>query len=129
MSKNSGHNAPSTAMSRQVTVIMANADAADVDLARLEVLQNRKCEYIKGVICGMTAEEVDDIVLAFGSKFREHYAENFNSAYFQLGKYLDKMDEENNGHFSRRLITDCEMREVVDLTLKISQDRRVAADR
>jgi phosphoribosylpyrophosphate synthetase len=62
-------------------------------------------------------------VLDFNSKFREHYQDDFNTAYYRLGTFLDQMNEERNGTFARHLINDAEMRDVLDLTLKVSQDR------
>jgi phosphoribosylpyrophosphate synthetase len=93
---------------------------------RIEEIILSKCEngeLIEGVICKLTTDEVDDIVLDFNSKFREHYQDNFNDAYYRLGTFLDQMNEERNGTFARHLIKDAEMRDVLDFTLKVSQDR------
>ena len=64
----------------------------------------------------------NDIVLDFNSKFREYYKASFNSAYYRLDRYLDQMDKELKGTFSRHLIKDPEMRDVLDFTLKVSED-------
>ena len=80
-------------------------------------------ELIEGAICKLTTQEVDDIVLGFKSKFREYYKKDFNAAYYRLGTFLDEMDKERKGTFSRHLIKDSEMRDVLDFTLKVSQDR------
>lgn len=65
---------------------------------------------------------MDDIVLDFNSKFREYYKEEFSTKYFELGRYLDLMDNEKNGYFSRHLIKNSKMRDVLDFTLKLSDD-------
>lgn len=80
-------------------------------------------EGIKSVICKLTVEEVDNIVLRKDSLFRQVYWKNFNQAYGELCSYFDKMDNENNGVFSRHFIRDSQMRDVLMDTLKISPDR------
>ena len=95
-----------------------NKHIADIVLSKSE-----EGELIDGVICKLTTEEVNDIVLGFNSKFREYYKKEFNSAYYRLGDYLEQMDKERNGTFSRHLIKDPEMRNVLDFTLKMSKDR------
>ena len=85
--------------------------------------KSKDAELIEGVICKLTTEEVDEIVLDFNSKFREFYKDDFNSKYFELGRYLDLMDKERNGYFSRHLIKNNQMRDILDSTLKLSDDR------
>jgi phosphoribosylpyrophosphate synthetase len=85
--------------------------------------KSKNAELIEGVICKITTEEVDKIVLDFDSKFRKYYSDNFNEAYYKLCKYLDEMDKHKKGYFTRHLITDTEMRDVLDITLKVSDDR------
>lgn len=80
-------------------------------------------EILEDVVCKLTTEEVEDIVLDFNSKFRLFYKENFDFAFRSLSKYLDKMNEEKNGIFTRHFIKDQEMRNVLDLTLKLSDDK------
>ena len=41
----------------------------------------------------------------------------------QLWKYLDEMNQHKKGTFCRHLIKDQEMRDVLDITLKVSDDR------
>lgn len=80
-------------------------------------------EGIKSVVCKLTVEEVDNIVLRKDSLFRQVYGKNFNQAYGELCSYFDEMDNENNGVFSRHFIRDSQMRDVLMDTLKISPDR------
>ena len=106
-----------------ITVLIPSGNGLNKYIADIVLSKSKGRELIDGVICKLTTEEVNDIVLDFKSKFREHYKDGFNSAYYRLWKYLDQMDEERNGTFSRHLIKDSEMRDVLDFTLKASTDR------
>ena len=106
-----------------VTILMPSGNILNSHIAKVVMSKSQNAELIEGVICKMTTEEVDNIVLDFNSKFREYYKDNFNSAYYQLCEYLDQMDEQRKGTFSRHLIRDSEMRDVLDMTLKVSDDR------
>lgn len=105
-----------------ITILMPSGNELNTHIASVVMSKSKDAELIKGVICKLTTEEVDKIVLDFKSKFREYYKEKFNAAYYQLGKYLDQMDKERKGTFSRHLIKDSEMRDVLDTTLKLSDD-------
>lgn len=106
-----------------VTILMPSGSELNMHIADVVMSKSRNAELIKGVICKLTTEEVDDIVLDFNSKFREFYKDEFNSKYYELGQYLDLMDKERNGYFSRHLIKNNLMRDVLDSTLKLSDDR------
>lgn len=106
-----------------VTVIIPSSNELNRHIAEVIMSKNKNAELLEGVICKLTTEEVDEIVLDFNSKFREYYKKDFNAAYYRLGTFLDEMDKERKGTFSRHLIKDSEMRDVLDFTLKVSQDR------
>jgi len=106
-----------------VTIIIPSGNELNNHIAEVVMSKSENAEIIKGVICKLTTEEVDDIVLDFNSKFREFYKDEFNSKYYELGRYLDLMDKERNGYFSRHLIKNNQMRDVLDSTLKLSDDR------
>ena len=106
-----------------VTILMPSGSELNMHIADVVMSKSRNAELIKGVICKLTTEEVDDIVLDFNSKFREFYKDEFNSKYYELGQYLDLMDKGRNGYFSRHLIKNNQMRDVLDSTLKLSDDR------
>lgn len=106
-----------------VTILMPSGNELNNHIADVILSKSKNAELINGVICKLTTEEVDEIVLDFKSKFREHYKKEFNTKYYELGTYLDLMDKERNGYFSRHLIKNKEMRDVLDFTLKVSQDR------
>lgn len=106
-----------------VTILMPSGNELNNHIAEIVLSQSKNAELIEGVICKITTQEVDKIVLDFNSKFREYYKDNFNEAYYELGRYLDEMDKQRNGYFSRHLVTNNQMREILDFTLKLSDDR------
>lgn len=106
-----------------ITVLIPSGNELNKHIADIVFSKSENGKLIEGVICKLTTEEVNDIVLDFNSKFREHYKDNFNSAYYRLDRYLDQMDKQLKGTFSRHLIKDQEMRDVLDFTLKVSEDK------
>lgn len=106
-----------------ITILMPSGNELNKHIAEIVMSKSKDAELIEGVICKITTEEVDEIVLDFNSKFREYYKDNFNEAYYELCRYLDEMDKERNGYFSRHLVTNKQMRDVLDFTLKLSDDR------
>lgn len=105
-----------------ITVLIPSGNELNKHIADIVFSKSENGKLIEGVICKLTTEEVTDIVLDFNSKFREHYKDNFNSAYYRLDRYLDQMDKQLKGTFSRHLIKEPEMRDVLDFTLKVSED-------
>ena len=105
-----------------ITVLIPSGNELNKHIADIVFSKSENGKLIEGVICKLTTEEVNDIVLDFNSKFREHYKDNFNSAYYRLDRYLDQMDKQLKGTFSRHLIKEPEMRDVLDFTLKVSED-------
>ena len=107
-----------------VTIIIPSGSELNEHIAGIVMSKSKNAEVINGIICKLTTEEVDRIVLEdMNSTFRKHYGEKFNAAYQTLCGYLDEMDEKRNGAFSRHLVLDKEMRNVLDVTLKLSTDR------
>lgn len=106
-----------------VTIIIPSGNELNNHIAEVVMSKSENAQLINGVICKMTTEEVDDIVMQDDSTFREYYGDSFNEAYKQLCIYLNKMDEERKGTFSRHFIKDPDMRNVLDMTLKVSEDR------
>lgn len=106
-----------------VTVIIPSGNELNNRIAKAVISKSKNAKLIEGVICKMTTEEVNDIVMEFGSKFRQKYGDRFNEAYYQLLSYMEEMNKKRNGTFSRHFIKDPEMRNVLDVTLKLSQDR------
>ena len=77
---------------------------------------------VDDVLTKLTTEEVLDIVLEKGSAFHQYYKNQMDTALRQLKMYLDKMDEERGGYFTRHYIRDANMRNVLNITLKLSDD-------
>ena len=106
-----------------VTILMPSGNELNTHIADIVKSKSQNAEVIEGLICKVTTEEVDEIVLDFNSKFREFYKDDFNSKYYELCRYLDLMDKKRNGYFSRHLIKNKQMRDILDLTLKVSDDK------
>lgn len=77
---------------------------------------------VDDVLTKITTEEVMDIVLEKGSPFHIYYQNTMNTALRQLKMYLDKMDEERGGYFTRHYVRDAKMRDVLNKTLKLTND-------
>lgn len=109
---------------KDVTIILLSDNDLGNHMAEMVTSKCKDTKMLDGVVCKLTTEEVDDIVLVDReSAFRKHYGEDFVAAYHRLCNYLDDMDEKRNGTFSRNLILDDELKEVLDFTLKVSTDR------
>lgn len=106
-----------------VTIMIPSGNELNYRIATRVMSKSKNAKLLEGVICKLTTEEVEDIVMANGSKFRKHYGKRFNNAIHQLYAYLDDMDKEGNGTFSRHFVKDSEMRDVLDMTLKVSPDK------
>ena len=61
-------------------------------------------------------------MLAPNSVFRQYYKADFVPAYNELAQYLELMEKTRNGYFTRHLIRNNNMRDVLDFTLKASAD-------
>jgi len=105
-----------------ITIIIPSGNELNTHIAEVVMSKSENAKLIQGVIRKMTTEEVNDIVMEDESKFREYYGNNFNAAYYQLLDYLEKMNNERKGTFSRHFIKDPNMRNILDMTLKVSED-------
>lgn len=106
-----------------VTIVIPSGNKLNYHIAKVIMSKSKNAELLEGAICKLTTEEVNDIVLAKNSYFRQVYRNNFNAAYRQLCIYFEEMDEKRDGTFSRHLIKDKNMRNALLNTLKISPDR------
>lgn len=77
---------------------------------------------VDDVLTKVTTEEVMDVVMEKNSLFHQYYKNNMDMALRQLKTYLDKMDEEKNGYFTRHYVRDSKMRDIINKTLKLSDD-------
>lgn len=108
--------------SYNVTLVVPSSNALNNFIAETIVGKAPETEVIEGFVSKLTTEEVEDMVLQPGSKFRQKYGSFFNAAFAKLGKYLDLMDETKDSTFIRHLVKDPEMRNVLDSTFKLSGD-------
>lgn len=106
-----------------VTIIIPSGNELNYHIAEVVMSKSKNAELLEGAICKLTTEEVNDIVLAKDSFFRQKYKNNFNAAYKQLCVYFEEMDVKRDGTFSRHFIKDSKMRNVLLNTLKVSPDR------
>lgn len=104
------------------TILMPSGSDLNDYIAKIVTSKSPDAEIIKGAICKITTEAVEDIVLEFGSKFREVYKDDLKSKYDELCGYLDEMNKERNGYFTRHLVKNQEMRDILDATLQVSDD-------
>ena len=106
-----------------ISIIAPSSNPLNAYISDVISSKTQDITVLNDVICKLTTEEVDDIVLDFDSEFRKFYKNEFNTAYNQLSNYLDDMDEHRKGVFTRHLIKDAEMRDILDKTFKISDDK------
>ena len=104
-----------------ITVLMPSGNALNKHIADIVLSKSRDGELLEGPIWKLTTMDVDIMVRAADSKFRAYYKDDFDAAYRRLETFLDKMDEERIGYFTRHMITDSKMRDVLDFTFKVSQ--------
>lgn len=105
------------------TILIPSRSYLNDSIVKDVVSKIENAELLEGFIREMTTEEVADIILYDDNCiFRQIYKDDFNAAFVQLGKYLERMDKKREGYFSRHLVVDDKMRDVIDMTLKASND-------
>ena len=65
-----------------VTILIPSGSELNKHIADVVMSKSKDAELIEGVICKLTTEEVDEIVLDFNSKFREFYKDDFKKRLF-----------------------------------------------
>lgn len=101
-----------------VTIIIPNPSKAGDRIAEIVLSKSKSSRLAKGTIIAPTTKEVGEMVLDKNSYFREFYGGNFEEAYSKFTKCLNDMNTKNNGVYSRRLVRDAEMRNVITSTFK-----------
>ena len=107
-----------------VTIIVPSSNPLNDWIAKIITSKSKNAEIITGGICKITTEEAYDMAInEIDSKFRQLYntPERFNNAYIQFCKYLDIMDKNYDYTFTRHVIKDNNMRNVLDKTFKLSK--------
>ena len=79
-------------------------------------------KVLNDVVRKLTVDEVEDIIQLPSSKFFRVYGrdeEKLNA----LARYFQDMRKQKNGTFVRHMVKDQEMRELLDTTMKLSEDK------
>ena len=77
---------------------------------------------LEDVVRKLTVDEVEDIIQHPKSKFFRVYGRDENMLN-ELGRYFDDMRRYKKGVFVRHMVKDQEIRELLDLTMKLSEDK------
>lgn len=77
---------------------------------------------LEDVVRKLTVDEVEDIIQQPKSKFFRVYGRDENMLN-ELGRYFDDMRRYKKGVFVRHMVKDQEMRELLDMTMKLSEDK------
>ena len=79
---------------------------------------------VDNVLRKITTDEVFDIVMTKDSPFIKYYCKlnSIESALQELSDYLEKMEEERDGYFTRHFVKNQTMRNLLTQTLKLSKD-------
>lgn len=111
-----------TLYSAGFTVLIPSGNALNRMIG--EILKNKTSNIVivDDVLTKITTEEVMDIVLTQNSPFLKYYANSVEQALRQLRTYLEKMDNERGGYFTRHFVRDSKMRDILTQTLKLSDD-------
>ena len=104
-----------------VTIMIPSGNALNDMIADLIKDKCKNAIVLKGVISKITTEAVDELVMLPNSDFRKHYQDNFEDAYDELSGYLETMDKQRNGYFSRHFVKNDEMRQVLNKTMTTTQ--------
>ena len=92
-----------------VTVLIPSDNYLNKYIANIIMSKSQDAKLLEGVICKLTVQEVDRIVLADNSEFRRHYGDNVEEAFRTLHSFFDEMREKKNGKYSKHLVYDDEM--------------------
>ena len=103
-------------------IVIPSTNELNTYISNKIISKNNNAKLLKGVIRKLTTEEVEKIVSDKNSEFRKYYKDNYEEAYVLLCDYLDTMDKEKDGYFSRHYIKDKKMRDVLKDTFKITND-------
>ncbi len=80
------------------------------------------CMLLDDVLIKLTTVELMDIIMKPNSHFKQYYRNRWLQAKTSLEGYIKNMDRRRSGKFSRHFVKDHEMRNVIDTTLRLSDD-------
>lgn len=102
-----------------ITIVIPSSKPINEYIAKRISEKTRGTEILANLLRKLTTTEIHDYVLEFNSSFRKAYPTRyeFEDKLNELSSYLNKMNEENEGYFTRHKIKNNELRNVIDKTL------------
>lgn len=105
-----------------VTVIAPTSNPLNEYIVRIITSKKPDIEYIRGALLKLSTDDVANMVEDKDSAFVQTYKDDIMTARRLLFTYLERMDRERGGTFTRHLVSDNKMRNVLDRTLKNNDD-------
>ena len=109
-----------------ITLVIPTSSHINEFMASEIIEKDPSVEYIDGVLVKLTVDDIWSMVNTKDSRFMKHYRKDgsraVEDALTRLDDYLGKMKLVKRGKFTRHLIDDEEMRNVLDATLKHNPD-------
>ena len=107
------------------TIVIPSSNRLNKDIVKSikDIAANVGIKYVvEQGLHTVSTEVVEDSVYANDSYFKQYYGDEWEDYIPILKKYLDRMDNENNGLFKWHLIDDKDMRMSIINTLEIDKD-------
>lgn len=108
-----------------LTVVIPSSSKLNTDLANRIRSVNHETVIIDDIICKLNTREVWDIVMDENSDFRKSIGadpKKLDTMLKELSRNLKKMDEEKNSVFTRHMVKNPDIRNLLSKTLKASND-------
>ena len=106
------------------TIIMPSSNGLSKYIAEIMKRKSRDIQLIDDILLKVTTEEALDAAMENGSLFKKEYKGKVESALTELDVYLKDMNEHYDGYFTRHLVKNERMREVLVYTIKHSETAR-----
>lgn len=100
------------------TIIMPSSNGLSKYIAEIMKRKSRDIQLIDDILLKVTTEEALDAAMENGSLFKKEYKGKVESALTELDVYLKDMNEHYDGYFTRHLVKNEQMREVLVDTIK-----------
>ena len=107
------------------TIVIPSSNRLNTDIVKSikDIAANVGIKYVvEQGLHTVSTEVVEDSVYANDSYFKQYYGDEWEDYLPILKKYLDRMDNENNGLFKWHLIDDKDMRLSIINTLEINKE-------
>ena len=104
------------------TILIPTSNSLNQFIGNIIKESNDNITIVDNLFLKLTTEEIMDIVMETNSPFMQYYKGKMESALMQLKGYLDKMDKEKEGYFTRHYVVDNTMRSVLNQTIKLSDE-------